>query len=250
MSAPPQWPICVIPTYNRYASISSKTLAYLKSAGFPSDKITLFVSDIEQEKLYSGTVPRELYGTIEVGVKGLMEQRNFITQFYPEDTILISMDDDIKSIDLPTLSFQGLVQMALERLRTAGGTKGGLFGVLPNDDARRYSDKTTTHLTFILGAFYIFRNHKDIISHTSVKEDYERSILYFQKYGEVYRYRGGGVQTTYQKGKGGQSSTDRVKREEEEVLYLLKTYPGYLKRKDKKGNPDVLLDWRATKRMY
>ena len=250
MSAPPEWPICVIPTYNRYASISSKTLAYLKSAGFPSDKITLFVSDIEQEKLYSGTVPRELYGTIEVGVKGLREQRNFITQFYPEDTILISMDDDIKSIELPTLSFQGLVQMALERLRTAGGTKGGLFGVLPNDDARRYSDKTTTHLTHILGAFYICRNHKDILITHSEKEDYERSILYFQRYGEVYRYRGGGVQTTYQKGDGGLNIGDRRIRQEEGVKNILQRYPGYVKRMDKKGFPDVLLDWRATKRMY
>jgi hypothetical protein len=244
-----EWPTLVIPTYNRYNSIAHKTLAFLKSVDYPSDKITLFVSCADQEKLYSGVVPRELYGTIEIGVKGLMEQRNFITQFYPEDTILISMDDDVKKIDLPTMSFQGFVQMALERMRSH---KGGLFGVLPNDDKRRYSNKTTTHLTHILGSFYIFRNHKDIVSHTSVKEDYERSILYFQKYGEVYRYRGGGVQTTYQKGKGGLNNSDRVKKEEEEVLYLLKTYPGYLKRKDKKGGtaPDVLLDWRATKRMY
>ena len=157
------------------------------------------------------------------------------------------MDDDVKSIDTPTLSFQGLIKMALELLRTH---KGGLFGVLPNDDARRYSEKTTTHLAFILGAFYIYRIHKDIVSHTSVKEDYERSIQYFQRYGEIYRYRGGGVQTTYQKGTGGQPSVDRRAKEEQEVLYLLKTYPGYLRRKDKKGNPDVLLDWRATKRMY
>lgn len=241
-----EWPICVIPTYNRYNSIAHKTLAFLKSVDYPADKITLFVSDKDQEALYLANVPVSLYGTLEVGVKGLMEQRNFITSFYPEDTILISMDDDVKKIDLKSLSFQGLIKMALERFREH---KGGLFGVLPNDDARRYSEKTTTHLAFIIGAFYMFRNHKDIIIRTSLKHDYELSILYFQRYGEVYRYRGGGVQTTYQKGDGGNTG-DRRAREEAGVLYLLKTYPGYLRRKDKKGNPDVLLDWRATKRMY
>jgi hypothetical protein len=241
------YPQLVIPTYNRYASISSKTLAFLKSVDYPASKITLFVSDIDQEKLYSGTIDRELYGTIEVGVKGLAEQRNFITAFYPEDTILISMDDDIKKIDTPTMSFQSLVRMALEWLRTH---KGGLFGVLPNDDKRRYSDKTTTHLTHILGAFYIFRNHKDIVITHTEKEDYERSILYFQRYGEVYRYRGGGVVTTYQKGDGGLNNTDRRLRQEEGVKNIIQRYPGFVKRCDKKGSPDVLLDWRATKRMY
>jgi len=241
------WPQLVIPTYNRYNSIGHKTLAFLKSVDFPAHQIDLFVSDKDQEKLYMANVPGNLYGTIVVGVKGLMEQRNFITQCYPEDTILISMDDDVKSIDLPSLSFQGLIQVALERLRTL---KGGLFGVLPNDDARRYCEKTTTHLAFILGSFHIYRNHKDIVLSCPEKHDYERSIQYFQRYGEVYRYRGGGIQTTYRKGDGGLNASDRRSRQEDGIKILLQKYPEYVKRRDKKGNPDVLLDWRATKRMY
>jgi hypothetical protein len=242
-----EYPQLVIPTYNRYNSIAHKTLAFLKSVDFPADKITLFVSDKDQEALYLTNVPRTLYGTIEVGVKGLMEQRNYITAFYPEDTILISMDDDVKKIDLQSLSFQGLIKMALERLRTH---KGGLFGVLPNDDARRYSEKTTTHLAFILGSFHIYRNHKDIVLSCPEKHDYERSVQYFQRYEEVYRYRGAGVETTYRKGDGGLNTSDRRLRQEQGIKLLLQKYPGYVKRKDKKGNPDVLLDWRATKRMY
>ena len=81
-----------IPTYNRYGTISHKTLAYLRYVNYPREQITLFVSDIAQRDLYSMNVPAELYGSIVVGVKGLKEQRNFITNYYPENSLLISMD--------------------------------------------------------------------------------------------------------------------------------------------------------------
>jgi hypothetical protein len=170
-----------------------------------------------------------------------MEQRNFITEYYPEDTILIQMDDDVKKIDSP-VEFMRLIVNAVQLLEKK---KGGLWGVLPNDDKRRYKDDTTTHLTHILGSFFVCRNHKDIIITATEKEDYERSILYFLKYGEVYRYRGAGVATTYKKGEGGLQEEGRVAKMEQGVQNLLKLYPSYCLRKDKKGMPDISLNWRA-----
>jgi len=232
-------PEVAIPTYKRSHSI--KTLDYLASVSYPADKITLFVADDEEALLYYRAVPRGLYGRLVVGVKGLMEQRNFITEYYPEDTILIQMDDDIKKIDSKK-TFIELIEDAVKILTTR---KGGLWGVLPNDDKRRYSDNTTSHLTHVLGSFFICRNHKDIRITATEKEDYERSILYFLKYGEVYRYRGAGVATTYQKGEGGLQEEGRVARMEQGVQNLLKLYPLYCLRKDKKNMPDVSLNWRA-----
>jgi hypothetical protein len=234
-------PDVAIPSYNRSKTIASKTLAFLASVSYPADKITIFVANEEEAFLYHREVPRALYGKLVVGVKGLMEQRNFITLYYPEDVIYIGMDDDVKKIDSQK-SFIELTEDAVKRLETR---KGGLWGVFPNDDKRRYSDDTTTHLTFIIGSFFVCRNHRDILITYAEKDDYERSILYFLKYGEVYRYRGAGVSTTYQKGEGGLQEEGRVARMEQGVLNLVEKYPLYCHRKDKKGVPDLALNWRA-----
>lgn len=235
-------PTLAIPTYSRHLTLATKTLRFLEQSSYPAEKIYLFVANTVEAALYSSHIPKNLYGKIIVGVKGLVEQRNFISDFFPEDEILIQMDDDVKRIHTPGITFLELVEHAVKEL---GHRRAGLFGVLPNDDGRRYKNVTTTYLTHILGSFFICRNHKDIRLTHSEKEDYERSILYFLRYGQVLRYRGGGVTTTYQKGTGGLQQEGRSKREEEGVVYLLATYPRLCKRKDKKGNPDLALNWRA-----
>jgi hypothetical protein len=235
-------PILAIPTYKRHQTLTNRTLRFLEKAHYPAEKIYLFVADTVEEAIYSSNVPKNLYGKIIVGVKGLAEQRNFITDFFPEDEILIQMDDDIKKIDTPDITFLDLIDHAIKKLNELNS---GLFGVMPNDDTRRYADKTTTHLTHIIGCFFVHRNHKDIrITHTE-KEDYERSILYFLRYGTVLRYRGGGVSTTYQQGTGGLQESNRKQSQEEGVIHLTTTYPTLCKRKDKKGCPDVTLNWRS-----
>jgi hypothetical protein len=236
-------PEVAIPSYRRYDAISKKTLAFLASVSYPADKITIFVADEEEARLYYASVPRRLYGKLVVGVKGLVGQRNFITMYYPEDYIYIGMDDDVKKIDSQK-PFIELIEDAVKRLDTR---KGGLWGVFPNDDKRRYADETTTHLTFIIGSFFVCRNHKDILITSPQKHDYEKSILYFQRYGEIYRYKGGGVSTTYQKGEGGLQEEGRVLRMEDCVKNLVEKFPLYCSRKDKKGMPDIALNWRASK---
>ena len=233
-------PEVAIPSYRRYDTLRNKTLTFLASVSYPADKITIFVANQEEALLYQRSIPRILYGKMIIGVIGLMEQRNFISEHYPEDTILIQMDDDVKKID----SKRHFIELIEEAVKRLGEGKGGLWGVLPNDDKRRYKNDTTTHLTHILGSFFICRNHRDIVITATEKEDYERSILYFKRYGEVYRYRGAGVSTTYQKGDGGLQEEGRVIRMKEGMKNLTDKYPEFCVRKDKKGIPDVSLNWR------
>lgn len=230
-----------IPSYQRSTSISQKTLAFLASAGYPADKITIFVASQDESVKYHQDVSRELYGKIVIGVPGLAEQRNFITAYYPEGQIYLGMDDDIRKIDSPYKDFRGIVTDAVARIETG---EGGLFGVLPNDDKRRYTDDTTSHLTHIIGSFFICKNHREILVTHTEKDDYERTILYFKRYGKVFRYRGAGVATSYCGGRGGLQQEGRSERMLEGVLNLVSRYPGLCKRKDKKGMPDVTLNWR------
>jgi hypothetical protein len=231
-----------IPSYNRSDTISGKTLKYLKDSNFPAAQINIFVASYEQYELYVASVDPSLYNEIIVGRLGLMEQRNFITEYYHEDEILIQMDDDVKTIKSPT-PFLTIVQMGVEALeyRTAG-----LFGVLPIDDGRRFKNAITTHLTHILGSFFICRNHKDIIITHTEKEDLERSILYFKRYGQVLRYQNAGVATSYGKGTGGlQSDKNRSENIKAGIQNLMTLYSGYCNIVVKRGVQDILLNWRS-----
>ena len=228
-----------IPTYRRSATLWRETLAYLAAEQVPADSITLFVASEEERDAYIRATPKSLYGKIVVGVPGLSGQRNFIRDYYDEGEVICQMDDDVLGI-----KGSGFLEI-LERAQRELEDNCGLFGVLPNDDARRFKRDTTYHLTHILGSFFVCRNHKDIHIPFCEKEDYLRSILYFKKYGLVARYRGAGVKTNYNKGSGGLISNDRLQRMQEGAFYIVKTYPEYADLIEKKGMPDVALNWRA-----
>jgi len=227
-----------IPSYKRSATIVKRTLAFLASVQFPADKITIFI--VEEDYQDYLKIPLTLYGKLVIGVKGLMEQRNFITRYYPDGTPLICMDDDVQKID-SRKTFQEILEMASVAI-----AQGGLFGVMPNDDKRRYKDATTTHLTHILGSFFVMKNDQKIVITHCDKEDYERSILFFKKYGKVYRYQGAGVRTSYAKTAGGLQTEGRALRMACEAERLVRMYPELCKRKDKKGMADILLNWKAV----
>ena len=231
------FPRLAIPTYGRSSSISGKTLAYLQKVGYPRDKIYLFVVP-EEEVLYREAVASDLYGHLVVGVKGLCNQRNFITDYFDEGEIIAQFDDDVRQIKSEK-SFREILEIGLKGLE-----EGGLFGVLPNDDTRRMKDTVTTHLAHILGSFFVYKNHKDIRMTLSEKEDFERSILYFKRYGKILRYRGAGVSTCYKGGTGGLQTPGRSERISLEIAYLLQMYPGYCRSVLKK-ELDILLNWRA-----
>ena len=235
-------PELAIPSYKRSTTISEKTLKFLSDVQYPAEKITIFVADEEEAQRYYHAVPKRLYGRLIVGLPGLMEQRNFINKSYPEDSILVCMDDDIQKIDLPVGNFLDLIRHAA----TAIGTRQtGLFGILPNDDGRRYDNKTTTHLSFIIGCFFVCRVHHDILCTFGEKDDVERSILYFKKYGAVHRYRGAGVVTKYTGNAGGLQEPGRLDRMRDGAKNIQERYPGFVRRYTRKGRDEIMLKWRA-----
>ena len=237
-------PRLFIPSYGRANLIRNLTLRFLATAGYPKSKIYIMVASESEKEEYLKTCGDYC---IIVGVKGLNEQRGFISQFADEGEFIVQMDDDVAGIKMMnnTRSFLDLIRDAVNQMVRANA---GLYGVLPNDDARRFSDKTTSHLTHILGSFFICKNNRSLDTLLSHKEDYERSILYFLADGKVLRYRGAGVSTLYNKNiPGGLSDPNRKQQMEKDVDYLVRTYPEMLRRKDKKGFPDIELNWRYKK---
>ena len=237
-------PKLAIPSYQRPTLISEMTLKFLHEQGYDSALIYIFVSSEAERFEYAAAIPRHLYGIIVVGILGLKEQRNFISNYFPENEIIIQMDDDVKTIKTkPEKPFLDLIRQGVRAIEEG---QGGLWGVMPNDDGRKMHERTTRHLAHILGSFFILRNHRNLLCNTAEKEDFERSILYFIRYGAVLRYQGAGVDTKYTMTPGGLQQTGRTERMRSEMSYLLTVYPTYLKTVIKPKGLDIVLNWRAA----
>ena len=81
--------VVAIPSYKRWEEITKKTLPTLKRGKVDKNKIHVFVANKTEEKLYREKLDPNTYGKIVVGRKGLVQQRRFISQYFPEGTRLI-----------------------------------------------------------------------------------------------------------------------------------------------------------------
>lgn len=210
-----------------------KTLALLASYKIPKERIDIFVADEEQETLYK-QIPEDWYGRIIVGKKGLKEQRNFITLFYPEGTHLVCMDDDLESIQslvdgtlTPLADLHGFLETAFQTLE---GLHLKLWGIYPVYNKFFMKDSISTDLKFCIGHMHgILNSHKHLLTLT-YKEDYERTLQYALDSNGVLRYNGIVAKTKMGASGGlGKSVKDRLEENKKSSEYLLEKYPGLVR---------------------
>ena len=88
-----------IPSYKRHNIIKEKSLKLLKKNKINFEKINVFVANKEEKKLYSESLKNLIpENQIIVGVHKIGLQRNFIENYYKENTKLIMIDDDIDGV--------------------------------------------------------------------------------------------------------------------------------------------------------
>jgi len=163
----------VIPTYQRYDCPTLKLLEGIED-------VTLFVANEEEEILY-----REKYPTIKivVGELGIKNQRNFITNYFEEGEMLVSLDDDI--LDFKSYGDKP-VKTILEDCCLALAESGlGLLTFSPTSNlyfAKKEKDYQGGRY-FGIGVAHIYINHKHLQLTVDFVEDFERSALYIRQYG-------------------------------------------------------------------
>ena len=86
--------IVAIPSYLRATELNEKTLITLKNGGIPPEQIFIFVADDTQELTYKYILNKNNYNKIIVGELGIRNQRIFISKYFPENTNIVSCDDD------------------------------------------------------------------------------------------------------------------------------------------------------------
>ena len=234
----------VIPTYGRPDVVRDKTLTLLHSYKIPKEQITLFVANTQEHERYAKEVPAALYGSLVVGVPGLMQQRNFIMKYYPVGTQLVSFDDDLSTLWqlqgeklVPLVGLKQVIQRGFALCKRFGYH---MWGIYPTKNAGWMSPEPSTNLKFLIGHMYGIINRK-ITLHAPLKHDYELTLENAVRDGGVIRLND--VVATTKMGKtGGIGKTveERQSTYVKVIDYLVKKYPG-LVRKNPRREGEILL---------
>jgi hypothetical protein len=220
-----------IHTYNRSDVISNKTLKTLYEGNITKNKIYIFVANQKEYDLYKKNVLPQLYNKIVIGKKGITQQRNVIANYFPEGQYVISMDDDIESLEIlkgdKLVKLKNINDFFTDAYKLLKKNNLYIWGIYPVRNPFFMYKETSYDLRFIIGLLFGFitrHNSKlKMSSKLEMKEDYEQSILYFKMDGGVIRFNNITAKTKFNS-EGGLGS-DRYERNKLASEYLYKKYP-------------------------
>jgi len=231
--------IC-IPSYKRANVCNEKTLKTLHENKINSQKVYVYVANKEEYELYKNTLDKKYYNQLVIGVKGLVPQRQFIMNKWPNGKNIVFLDDDVATIDLSLSSefkphnLDYFIKYAFKECLKYKSYIWGVYAVY-NPFFRKPKKDLTTDLNYIVGAFYGIVNRPNLKSiqltitkENGQKEDVERTIKYFINDGIVLRFNKIGFITKYYGKEGGLGRfEDRLKPMKEACNRLEKAYGKY-----------------------
>ncbi len=215
--------IC-IPSYKRAEVCKDKTLATLHKHKIDPKRVYVYVANKEDYDLYEKTLDKSTYNKLVIGKKGLVPQRQFIMNQWPQGKHIVFFDDDVQSIDLSlSTRFKGhnldyFIKEAFAETEKHNAYIWGVYAVF-NPFFRKGRKEMTTDLNYIVGAFYGIINRPNlkaiqltITKENGQKEDVERTLKYFVNDGIVIRFNKIGFETKYYGKEGGLGRfEDRIK---------------------------------------
>jgi len=240
-----------IPSYQRAKICRDKTIATLEKHDLK--QATVFVVAEEYDE-YRAIMPE--WVIVSIGVKGIVEQRQFILEQYPENTNIVYMDDDLETIDLSMTPYtlKEFIENAFTQCREKGSY---LWGINPvwNPFFRNNKSNLSTCLNFCIGCFYGIINRHDhdlniIISKQGNKEDVERSLRYFIKDGIVLRFNRVGVKTKFFSVGGIGTKTERMNEIQKETMALAEAFSEYGKINIRKDGRHEFVLRKINKRVF
>ena len=236
--------VVCIPGYRRAEMCNALTLAQLAAHGIDPARIYVYVADEQEREVYEATLDRARYGSLVVGVPGIIAVREYIVHSWPEGTDIVSIDDDIRRIIFRTERYKDLHSFFCEAFEECRRRNAYIWGVHPIGANARFmaaGAEIETDLRYIVGALYGFVNRPALqairwdISRQceNAKDDVELSILYFVHDGAVIRFNRVGIYTRYFSAGGQGKAEERRASHEVAAKMLAERYPnfGYLREK-------------------
>ena len=230
--------VIAIPSYKRAETLKDKTLATLARYHIEPSRIHIFVASDEEAAAYKAVLEPGTYGKLIVGVLKIGPQRNFIMNYFPKGKPLVQIDDDVSAFieydskakrhERPLRDLKGVIQRGFRLCNEVGCS---YWGIYPTANGFFMKPGHTTDLRFIIGVMTgCFNPRGEIKIHLeSFKEDYERTIKFFEKDGAVVRMNDVAPKTSYYTEKGGAEEFRDWKPMEQEAKWLAARYPEFVK---------------------
>ena len=231
-----------IPSYRRAEMLGKKTLRFLQASGAPTP--TIYVADQQDYDAYKALYP-DL--PIVIAQKGLVNCRNFIQNNQPIGKKIVFIDDDIEDIyrldftalpkqkKLKIRDFNKLIEIGFECAERAGTT---FWGVYPTDMTMSLKPFIRRNLCYMVGAFYGIINSR-LSNSMEWAEDFDRTLLYWEKEGRLCRLEFVGVNTKYYTNKGGLQETRNELLKAEDCHKLAERHPNLCKVVKKRGHTEL-----------
>jgi hypothetical protein len=235
-----------IPSYNRPQELKEKTLATLHRYKINPKKIIIFVANKKEEKRYLDACDSSMYNKIVVGRKGLTKIHNFITKYYPLNSYIIGLDDDLETFDtlkgerwVPIKSLVKLFEQGYSLMKKYNYHAWGIY-LNRNPGFAAKMPAISTNIKFLIGHCCGFINQK-IIVHARIKHDYEFSLENSVRDGGVIRFNHISAKTKIGTPGGINSQQEsRLETYNSDISFLEKKY-GSLVRRNKKRPGEILL---------
>lgn len=191
---PTDW-VVAIPSYQRANLIGGRALQTLQAGRVARERIYIFVADEAERAAYECALPRESYGKIVTGVKGLTAQRNFITDYFPDGALIVQSDDDVDSVyaspEKNSNAFSKVEDLASVfdagfEVCSAAGAR--IWGLYPLFNPYFMGGGVTFDLRSIIGTLHGIVNDRRHRLTVPVKDDIERTIFYWLDDRAVVRF--------------------------------------------------------------
>ena len=164
----------------------------------------------------------------------MKNMRNAMVDYFENDEKIVYCDDDITAIGTnecdkleKIYTLKSIIEEAWNLCEYHNLKKWGLH---PSNNPRSLKRKTiTTDLRYIIGVLYGEINDKSLKNTVSYAEDFEKTILYYKKYGGVLRFNYLTAVTRYYAKGGHQTNGRTIEKEKDEKMIIVNKYPQFAK---------------------
>lgn len=210
-----------IPSYKRSETVKTKTLKLLEKYNIPHEIVTIFVGNDEEKMIYEKALKDSPYQQIVVGQVGMGAIRNFISNYYSENTKVMHFDDDLSEIlkkidDKVMKPVDNLEEEVIFRgFEECRKNNSYIFGIYAASNPMFMKHRVAVGLYYCIGSLWgnIIRHDKDLLVTLDDKEDFERSLQYYVKDRVVVRLDDITVKSKYYTEQGGmqvERTTERI----------------------------------------
>ena len=244
-----------IPSYKRDKTLRDKTLRVLERYGVDPRKVTIFVANQEELEIYKDTLGDSPYANLVVAIKGIMEVRNFMWNYFPEGTPVLFMDDDLTAVKrlqkerggkLSLIDVNDLyAEVVVPGFTSAREYNAYLWGIFAASNAMFMSanseddvddevaspDEVIIGNQYIIGSFFgaVIRHKENLLVGCADKEDHERSVVHFIEDGRTLKLKYITVESNYYGEQGGLQEFRTLETVSEGAKYMKQKYPQYVR---------------------